>query len=425
LDLYADPPYAVSTGTAGLEVKKIKAEISYLAPPYEHVIYAGNMTGDKWSFSLRGQGDPKVLGKSGKESGGKDIVKGDIFVNGDAALYEESSVNPTPMGNFKGDINTTGKAKILDLATVSGTVTEDAPGKTQLSLVDMNYAVNNTHNVGKIFADAGVDWGYLPSNNELYDVMVKNPTNRSGECASTTGDDFFLEPSQVDNKGAQYKDARTPLDVGENRIYYVDGDVWIHSPRTYGFLIDGQVTIVATGDIHISDNIKYANNDSLLGLVALGKYDGSGQLVSGGNIFFGDPRFGTMSTASALMFAADSFLYNTDAISRDTAEPTSGISIYGNLNALNQISIERDWYSPNGSGGARSAHFDSSTDQWIDIETGTALTVSEINSLRHYQLAITYDDRVRIQETQPPGLPRAKEGTIFSGLKFWEELPGR
>jgi hypothetical protein len=329
------------------------------------------------------------------------------------------------MGNFNGDIDSTGKADILDKATVSGTVTENAPAKSPLSLVDMNYAVNNTHNVGKIFADAGVDAGYLPSNNELYDVMVKNPSNRSGECSTTSGDDYFLEPSSVNNFGAQYKDARTPLNVGENRIYYVDGDVWIHSPSTYGFLVDGKVTIVVTGDIHISDNIKYADSDSLLGLVALGKYDGSDQLVSGGNIYFGDPRFGTMSAASALMFAADSFLYNTDAVSGGTAEPTSGISIYGNLTALNQVSIERDWYKPTGGGGTRPAYFDPSTDQWVDLKTGTALTANEINSISHYQMAISYDDRVRTQETQPPGLPRAKEGIIFSGLKFWEELPGR
>jgi hypothetical protein len=132
-----------------------------------------------------------------------------------------------------------------------------------------------------------------------------------------------------------------------------------------------------------------------------------------------------MSTASALMFAADSFLYNTDAVSGGTAEPTGGISIYGNLTALNQVSIERDWYKPTGGGGTRPAYFDPSTDQWVDLKTGTALTANEINSISHYQMAISYDDRVRTQETQPPGLPRAKEGIIFSGLKFWEELPGR
>jgi hypothetical protein len=279
--------------------------------------------------------------------------------------------------------------------------------------------------VSKIFADAGVDWGYLPSDHELYDVMVKSPSNRSGECVSTTGDDYFLEPSQVNNFGAQYKDAKTPLHLGDTRVYYVDGDVWVHSTSTYGFLVDGQVTVVATGDIHISDNIKYADSDSLLGLIALGKYDGSDQLVSGGNIFFGDPRFGTMSTASAFMFAANDFLYNTDAISRSSAEPTSGFTVYGNLNALNQICIQRDWYKPTGTGGGtRPAYFDPTTDQWVDLETGAALTATEINSINHYQMAITYDDRVRTAETQPPGLPYVKDGLIFGGLKSWEELPG-
>lgn len=76
----------------------------------------------------------------------------------------------------------------------------------------------------------------------------------------------------------------------------------------------------------------------------------------------------------------------------------------------------------NESGNARPAYFDSSTDQWVDLETGTALTASETGSLRHYQMVITYDDRVRTQDTQPPGLPRGK-GTIFGGLKYWEEVP--
>jgi hypothetical protein len=426
LYLDADPPYAVSTGVSGLEVKKIKAELSYLAPPYEHAVYAGNVSGAEWMFSLRGQGDPKVLGMSGKEVGGKDIINGNMYVNGNATLYEESSIHPSPMGNFNGDIDSTGKTDILDSASVSGKVIEGVPVEKLPSLVDMNYAVNNTHNVGKIFADAGITSGYLPSYHELYDVMVKNPPNRSGECKSTAGDDYFLEPSHVNNFGAQYKDAKTPLDLGENRVYYVDGDVWVHSTSTYGFLVEGKVTIVATGDIHISDNLKYADNNSMLGLVALGQYDGSGQLVSGGNIFFGDPRFGTMSTASAFMFAADSFLYNTDAISRSSAEPTSGVTIFGNLNALNLVSIQRDWYTHGGK--ARPAFFDSTIGEngaWVDLETGTALTGTEINSLRHYQMAITYDDRVRSQETQPPGLPTVKEGLIFSGLKCWQELPGQ
>ena len=417
-----DPPYAISTGRAGSVEKRIRVELSFLSPPYERSIYAGNSDGEEWTFTLRGQGDPIAAG--GGEVGGRDIVEGNIFVDGNATFYEESSINPSPMPNpysFNGDVDSTGNTNILDSASVSGAVSEGVAPQDHPSLAGMNYAVNNTHNVSEIFADAGVDWGYLPSGNELYDVMVKNPSNRSSECSTTAGDDYFLEPASVSGGGDQ-KSATTPLHLGDNRVYYVDGDVWVHSPTTYGFLVDGKVTIVATGDIHISDNIKYADSESLLGLVALGQYDDAGQLISGGNIYFGDPRFGTLYTASALMFATDSFLYSTDSVTGDAAEPTSGFSVYGNLNALNQVSIERDWYDDEGTGTARPAYFDSSLDQWVDLESKLALTSNEIGSLRHYQMKITYDDRVRTQDTQPPGLPRGK-GTIFGGLKYWEELP--
>jgi hypothetical protein len=421
LNLDADPPYAVSTGTAGMEVKKIKAELSFLSPPFERAVYAGNVTGGTWEFSLRGEGDPQPAGSVG-EVGGKDIINGNVYVNGDTSLYQQSNVNPSPQGNFNGDIESTGTASVLDEATVSGSVTDGAPVKSHPSLADMNYAANNTHDVSKIFADAGIVSGYLPLGHELYNVMVKNPGNRSSECGTTAGDDYFLEPVHVTGGGDQ-KGATTTLNLGEDRIYYVDGDVWVHNPATYGFLVDGKVTIVATGDIHLSDNIKYANDESLLGLIALGKYDGSGQLISGGNIYFGDPRFGTMYTVFGLMFAADSFLYNTDSVTGGTAEPETGFSVYGNLNALNKVCIERDWYDDSTTGQAKPAYFDSIAGQWVDSETGDALTSTEINSLRHYQMMITYDDRVQTLETQPPGLPRGN-GTIFGGLRSWQELPG-
>ena len=425
-----DPPFAIAKGKAGNQVRTIKAGLSFLAPPYERGIYAGNVFETKWALTLRGQGDPQAVGGgwSSREVGGRDMVNGNLFVNGDVVLFEESSVNPSPKPNpyqYAGDVAATGKADILDRASVSGAITEGAVPEIHPSLVDMTYSVNNTHNVGKIFAEAGVDWGHLPSSNELYNVMVKNPTDRAGECKTTVGDDYFLEPASVSNAGASSKDAKTPLHLGENRIYYVDGNVWIHSPRTYGFLVDGQVTVIATGDIHISDNVKYANTDSLLGLVALGRYDDSGRLIGGGNIYFGDPRFGTMYTVSALMFAANNFLYNIDSVTGGTAEPETGFTIYGNLNALNHVSIERDWYDPDSKGIARPAYFDAThkpDGKWIDLETGKLLSANEIMSLRHYQMILNYDDRVRTQDTQPPGLPRGK-GTIFGGIRFWKELP--
>jgi hypothetical protein len=122
------------------------------------------------------------------------------------------------------------------------------------------------------------------------------------------------------------------------------------------------------------------------------------------------------------MFAANNFLYNTDSVTGGAEEPETGFSVYGNFTALNQVSINRDWYDPDGTGEARPGYFDPSTSQWVDVETGAGLTAAEIESLRHYQMQVTYDDRVRTLTTQPPGLPRGG-GTIIAGLRNWEELP--
>lgn len=424
VDVYCDenPPYAVSSGKVGNEQKSIKVQLSFLAPPYEEAIYAGNSSGEEFTFTLRGQGVPQDMG-GGREVGGKDIINGNIFADRAVALYEESSINPAPLPNaygLNGDVEATQNVDIYDSASISGEIQEGVVPPDGPDLLGMNYHVNNTHNVSQLFADEGVGSGHLPSGHELYDVVVKNPSDRSAECASTAGDDYFLEPASGFMLGSK-KSGGTPLDLGNNRIYYVDGDVWVHSKTTYGFVVDGIVTIVATGDIHISDNIEYANSESMLGLVALGTHGGDGQLVSGGNIYFGDPRYGTTYTVSGLMFAANNFLYNTDSVTGGAGEPETGFSVYGNLSALNQVSIRRDWYSDDATGDARPAYFDPGTGQWVDLENAAALTSGEIDSLRHYQMQITYDERVRDVDTQPPGLPEGN-GTIFAGLTQWEEL---
>ncbi|GAG28499.1 unnamed protein product, partial [marine sediment metagenome] len=113
---------------------------------------------------------------------------------------------------------------------------------------------------------------------------------------------------------------------------------------------------------------------------------------------------------------------NTDSVTGGTQEPESGFSIYGNLTALNQVSVNRDWYNPNGeTGNPRPAYFDTTQDQWVDVDNGTVLTLTEFDTLRHYQMILDYDDRVRTKLTQPPGLPKGV-GTIFVGLTDWEEV---
>jgi hypothetical protein len=429
IDTNQTPCYAISTGTSGTIQKSVRMEATFLASPFENAVFALNNSGTSWAFQLRGTGNPTPYGSG--EKGGKDIISGNILVDGDVFMYEQSRVNPAPAPNtwgLNGDVDATGDISVLGSARVSGSTHSRVEEPPEIDMTAMDYAVNNTHNVSQIFQSAGVTSGHLPSGNELRDVFMKNPSDRSSECSSTSVDDYFLEPSSGFIFGTE-KTGQTPLHAGDNRIYYVDGDVWVHSQQTYGFKMDGKVTIVATGDIHISDNIQYKDVNSLLGLVALGKYDGPGNLVSGGNIFFGDPRYGTMYVTSAMMFAANDFLFNTDAVSRRSTEPTSGFTVNGCFAAMNQVVINREWYTKKTwdsvrrrwNEESRAARYDTSAGQWIDTETGTALTTSESATVRHYQMIVNYDDRVRSKATCPPGLPRG--GTkIFGGFSNWEEL---
>ena len=427
VDTYFDelPAYAISTGTVGNYQKRVKVEVSFLSPPYEHAIYGCNSSGEEWTFDLRGTGNPRGA-RGGREVGGKDIINGDLYVNGDIALYGESSINPAPDPNphgLAGDAVATGDVDLNDDASISGDSQTGAEERDTPDLLDMEYEVNNTHDVSQIFADEGVNRGRLSKDHELYDVVVKNPKDRKTECSTTAGDDYFFEPKKLKGGGST-KDAKTPLDLGSDRIYYIDGNVWIHSKSTYGFLLEGNATIVATGNIYICDNTKYVDDESLMGLVALGEYDAGDQLVSGGNIYFGDPAFGTLYTVSALMFAGNDFLYNTDSVTGNSEEPETGFSVYGNFAAMNQVSVHRDWYDKRISRRRTEpspAYYDPDTGRWIDLEDGSVLSSSEIDTLRHYQMKVDYDARVRDVGTQPPGLPKGV-GTIFNGVTRWEEL---
>jgi hypothetical protein len=426
IDTNSSPCYVISTGISGTIHKKIRVQVNFLAPPFEKAVYAMNKSGSTYNFQLRGTGNPVAYGMlPGSERGGKDIINGNIMINGDAYMYEQSSIQSAPAPNpwsLNGDIEATGSVNLYDSASVAGAITEGAEPPSVWDVTDMDYANNNTHNVEQIFQSAGVSSGHLPVGNELRDVFVRNPSDRADECATTVGNDYFFEPSSGFVTGGPYS-GDTPLHAGTDRVYYIDGDLWIESDPTYGFKMDGKVTIVATGDIHICDNLQYKDESSMLGLIALGKYDGSGNLISGGNIYFGDAIYGNMSVFSAMMFAANDFLFNFDRITSNSAEPDSGFTINGSFSATNQVSINREWYTKTTgmTSTARPATYNPTSNKWIDVETGAALTSTQISSLRHYQMIINYDERVRSAETRPPGLPMG--GTkIFAGFSNWEEL---
>ena len=69
IDYDQDPPCAISTGRVGVEEKRLRVELAFLARPYEDAIYAGNLSGEEFTFELRGKGDP-YTNPLGKEVGG-------------------------------------------------------------------------------------------------------------------------------------------------------------------------------------------------------------------------------------------------------------------------------------------------------------------------------------------------------------------
>lgn len=429
----AEPNFVIATGRAGREYKSIKVGLAFLAYPYEHAIFGasspqgGGVPGvENWTLDLRGEGIPErvyIPGATGQIwRGGRDQVYGDVYARGNVAMYEESSVYPKYSENYDifGDVEATGlvdySQNVYGRDSISGAAEGGVDPLLVPDLVAMNYANNNSHDVSGLFGTQST--GRLVGH-ELYNQVVKNPSDRWQEVSSTAGDDYFFEPARITSPGS-WNTASTPLRLSDGAVYYVDGDVWIHNPTSYGFRIDGKVTIVATGDIHISDNLGYANPQSALGLIALGKYDSGGNLISGGNIYFGDPRYGTTYTVDALMFAANDFLYCTDSITGRPGEPETGFKVYGNFAGMNHVSVNRDWYTPDGSRYARPAYYDHETSTWIDLENRTPLTQTELDNLRHYQMIINYDERIRDPEFQLPGLPRGP-GTILSGIRYWEE----
>jgi len=443
---------------------RIRFETSAVDESYKDAIAAPGMV-DPWTFILGGTGDPVSSGgsdpigndwKTYKEVGGADAVYGNITTGngavhlggGTAGNHDGSSVNPSQdndgetYNNFPGNVSTSGGTiTTVDGATIAGTQNDNAPIRTGPDLIGMDYPNTATHNLTTLFNNEGVTSGRLPEIDypELHNLVRRN------------GDDYYFETGSSHNNGEQY------LPLGDGRVYYADGDIWFDRSGPRQFNIDGTATIVASGDIHIGDSLRYVKvNDpdptdddpaDLLALVALGTYYADDTYKDGGNIYFGDANGnGTLTAVDAFMFAAHDFYYNY-YYQGDPDEPKTGFTVLGNFVALNQLHIYRDWYGTEDE--PNPAIYDPNTDTWNDAITGTELTDEQINGytdtvrerywnrrrrrweyrdvdievpgLRHYQMIVKYDERIYDPETQLSGLPQAGGSGVPGGqLIKWE-----
>lgn len=199
-------------------------------------------------------------------------------------------------------------------------------------------------------------------------------------------DDFFLEDpthstytgydtgkavttDSTDKTGPKFIDVQAS---GNNKVYFVDGNLYIHSPNAYAMRFSEpgtKVTIIAKGNITVSDEfyyngtyggvtangdnnntgtrtIKYADINSTsikdpkdtLCLIAMKDSGVDGVLGEGstGNIYIGDAVYGTGGSIHAFLYAENDFIDNNL-----NSSDQRFISVYGCMAAGNEININR------------------------------------------------------------------------------------
>lgn len=333
-----------STGIVGRTSRSLESTVVEQGHVFHHAVFAGNSGSDP-SY---------VLNFSGKNSDA-DVINGDIYSGGSVA--------------FKEDATTSGHSR----ATGSVTGTNDyTTGVTQPipDIAGMGYETLADVDVAAEFAAAGV-WKYdnaggnawqLPEANAAH-IFRKNPSDRCSENNSTVKDDYYLEdPYETVRRDKKWDgtDAymiSVPGSDDPNKavelIYFIDGNLWIHNIPTYSFKFKSEgkgvkVTFVARGDIIFSDNVFYDQNDKDgVAFIAVKDPD----FPNTGNIYFGDPRGGTIETMYGFMYAENNF-YDVNLSSSGSKR----VIVHGTMSAGNKVDIQRD--HANGSHSQLQVHHD-------------------------------------------------------------------
>ncbi len=335
-----------------------------LAPGvFDNAIFAGNSSNDP-NYVMH-------FGGVGKQA---DQVNGDVYSGGDVEFVDDSSISGTARAT----------------GTVTGTSGQGGVTQSIPDLQAMQYDTSADVNVVNEFASAaylsnaagGTAWQVAESS--AAHIFRRDPTDRASDTASTVKDDYFLEDPYEPVHTDSSSDGSDPYVVslagsngnpgadGNEKIYYIDGNLWIHNRKTFSFRIDADddlaVTFVVRGNIYISDNMFYGDKDKD-GLALIAMKDPN--VADSGNIYFGDPVFGTLEHMSAYMYAENDFLDNNLS-----ASGSATVTIDGIMSAGNHVAINRDF--------------------------GT----------QHSRLTMNFDDRVSNDALLLPGLPTGTAGGV-------------
>lgn len=378
-----DETYTITvTGQVGLARRTVEAVVEEVqGGVFDHAIFAGNSSNDP-AYTLRLSG----LG------GEADEVVGDVYSGNDVQIDDEASVT--------GGIYATG--------SVGGASGKEGVTRPIPDIAGMHYELNHDFDVAALFAGATAQANALggtalqvPASNPAH-IFRKNPSDRATEINGTTKDDYFLEDPTMpvtDFKAWNGGDGHTirlsgtmgaPGPSGTNRVYYVDGNLWVHNPIFYRlrfFNTDAagvKVTFVVKGNVYFSDDVLL--DDTVEdGVAFIAIKDES--VPDSGNIFLGDPRFGTLERMQAFLYAENNFYdYNLDAAGSKKVE------LFGNMTAGNHVAIKRDFVQKGG-------------------------------GVVHSKLSVSFDDRLSTGALVLPGIP----GPIDSGVGgirtvLWREI---
>jgi len=376
-----------ASGRAGLSERVLEVELERLeGGPFFHGVFAGNSSGDPtYELKLNGTG------------GQNDEIDGSVYSGGDLAVTEDAKVS--------GSMRAAGSVTGGDLEQQEAGRREPIP-----DLAGMHYEATAEIQVAKEFDaatyaadDLGGSAWQLPEENPAH-IFRKNPSDRLDGSGATAKDDYYLEDPYETirlDSGWDGSDATRlslsgtggePGTSSNHKVFFVDGNLWLHNKKTYSFEFgtDGAglaVTFVVKGNIYFADNLFQEDEDKDgVAFIALRDPD----VADSGNIYFGDPTYGTLRRMHAYMYAENDF-HDTNLNSASS----SVVELVGNMTAGNQVKIQRDYVKVS--------------------RRGTTTT--------HTKLSIDFDERVANGELVLPGLPDggAAEGGGFT-IVSWREV---
>jgi len=348
---------------------------------YDYACFAGNSSGDP-GYDMRFSGN----------GASADVVTGNVYSGGNVVIADQATVN--------GDVRASGTVSASASATPSTPTT--GLGIPIPDLAAMNYAVNHDYDVASMFTAAtwqtsslGGRAFQMPESSPAH-IFRKNPNDRATDNAGTAKDDYYLEdPYETVNGSSTIAAASAtrislsglggkPGPSGTNKVYYIDGNLWVHNRGVFSFTLDSsagepaRITLVVKGNIYFSDNVLYKNPTSD-GVAFVALKDAAH--TDSGNIYFGDPTFGTLERMDAFMYAENNFYDNNLS-----ASGSARVTVNGNMTAGNQVRINRDF------GGA------------------------------HSKLTVNYDARLVNGSISLPGLPGFQFGSTAWELRGWREV---